>query len=734
MAENTHNLFSRNKKTLQLAGAAYVALHLAWLIWAHKPALERLVIGNLAMLFTSLLAAAAAVWVRRTIPDQPRLQRSWTWLATGLAIWTLGDLLHILLQALHFAWDTRLIPLEVLYLLGSLPLWVGLLIYPRSQRQTFGRLQLLFDMTLTTAAGLTLVWIAVLQPMQTWLPGGGRPTAFIYPLADLAGLMLLLNLFVLAETERLSAAFGWICLGLAAYAVTDLIYASQLNAGLYQIGSPLDAGWVLGDMAFFIGAATQLGWQTGIRSAARLQRILLRFQFYLPLLATLALGLYTVGEWQIVGIANQAGLWVTVVLSLGLIARQGILAGEVEMQQYANLVNSIAEPAFVCDERGRLRLLNPALLSAAGYDTSQQLLGKPLELIVEQETAPLLKAGLDGGWSGEALLRRRDGSTFPISLALRPLLPTGDRRLTLAGTAHDLSLEKQRQAELRQAYEQIASDRAELERLNAELENKVSEKTANLTAAYLQLEQQNLRLRELDKLKSDFVSMVSHELRSPLTNISGGIELSLTAGKNLPERVHQNLNLVQTEIQRLTRFVETILDLSALEAGRLPLYPAPLELQGMLETMQRQLSHQPDSARVQWLIPADLPPLLADEQALTSVLFHLLDNAFKYAPHGSIQVHAAPDTQQRIQIRVEDEGPGIPNEVIPLLFDRFYRSNPKDAQTVYGHGLGLYIVQRLLEAMNGSIRAENRQTGGASFTFWLPQVAASPKEESQHAP
>lgn len=734
MAEKVDMPFLHRKKLLGVS-VLYIALHLAWLIWARKPAMERLVIGNLAMLFTSLLAAAAAVWVRKALEADRRLQRSWTWLAIGLSVWTLGDLARTLLYAMQFAWDVQLVPLEVLYLLGSLPLWIGLMIYPHSQRQTFGRLELLFDMSLTTTAGLTLVWISVLQPMQAWLPAGSRPTALIYPLVDLAGLLLLINLFVLAEVGRLSAAFGWIFLGFGAYTVTDLIYASLLNTGVYQIGSLVDLGWVLGDFALVIGAAAQLGYLTRPKQTSRLQRALVRFQYYLPLIATLALGLYTVVEWQIVGVANLAGLWVTVVLSLGLIARLGILAGEVQMQQYANLVNSIAEPTFVCDERGRLRLLNPALLAAVGYETPQQLLGKSLQLIVvpeaDGETASPLKSGLSGGWLGEARLRRRDGSMFPVSLALRPLLPTGDRRLALAGTAHDLSLEKRRQDELRHAYEQIASDRTELERLNIDLENKVSEKTANLTAAYLQLEQQNLRLRELDKLKSEFVSMVSHELRSPLTIINGGIELSLASGEGMPDRTRENLALVQDEILRLTRFVETILDLSALEAGRLPLYPAPLELQNMVQTMQRQLSRQPDAERIQWQVPSDLPPLLADEQALTSILFHLLDNAFKYAPSGTILLSAAQIPEGRIQVQVKDEGPGIPLDAIPMLFDRFYRSNPKDAQTVYGHGLGLYIVQRLLEAMGGEIRAENRPQGGACFTFWVPEADANSDEEGE---
>ena len=123
--------------------------------------------------------------------------------------------------------------------------------------------------------------------------------------------------------------------------------------------------------------------------------------------------------------------------------------------------------------------------------------------------------------------------------------------------------------------------------------------------------------------------------------------------------------------------------------------------------------------------------MLADEQALTSILFHLLDNAFKYAPEGHIWLSAAQTADRRIRVQVKDEGPGIPPDVIPMLFDQFYRSNPKDAQTVYGHGLGLYIVQRLLDAMEGEIQAENCPQGGASFTFWLPEADASADEEGK---
>ena len=131
--------------------------------------------------------------------------------------------------------------------------------------------------------------------------------------------------------------------------------------------------------------------------------------------------------------------------------------------------------------------------------------------------------------------------------------------------------------------------------------------------------------------------------------------------------------------------------------------------------MQTQLVHLPGLGRIRWQAPPNLPYLLADEHALTSVLFHLLDNALKYAPEGEITISAAPVDSQ-VCVRVMDSGPGVPPDAIPLLFDRFYRLNSEDSQTVYGHGLGLYIVRRLVEAMGGSIEVSNRPEGGACFT------------------
>lgn len=703
-------------RTAALAGAGFAAFYAAWLVWGSESGWQRMLVGGLSVVFAALLATAAAVWARQTLP-RGAMRTAWSWLALGVAGWAASHLARLV--AGLAGWQTNAAWLSAVYLAAALPLWVGLGRYPRAGRSISSRVGVLFDASLTTAAILTLTWLAALQP----LPGGSFTGSLLYPLADLATLILLVNLFLISDAGSLPGPMGWLGLGLAANALGGITMARLASFVSVLPGSPADAGWVLGGIFVAIGGLVQVRLNLGAGGGPSgfMRGALNRLQSLLPLLAVLILGAYTLLTWQLSGRFLELGLWVVVVLGLGLIARQGLQAGEMEYRQYANLVNSIAEPAFVCDSRGRLRLVNPALLSAAGYDSPQQLLGgRLMELLSPGDEIPARVAeGMAGGWSGEVSLLRRDGTSLPISLALRPLTSGAGRSLALAGTAYDLSELKQQQSALLAAYQQITADRAELEHLNTGLERMVAEKTASLVEAYRRLEQQNLTLQQLDRIKSDFVSMVSHELRAPLTNISGGIELLLGGPQILPRRARENLSLVQVEIERLTRFVETILDLSALEAGRLPLYPAPVALEGVMQSIQRQMQHLPGVERIRWEVPADMPALLADERALGSILFHLVDNAIKYAPDGEIVVSAGVE-EGRACVQVCDSGPGIRPDALPLLFDRFFRTNAGDAQVVYGHGLGLYIVQRLLEALAGEIRAENRPEGGARFSFWLP--------------
>ena len=289
----------------------------------------------------------------------------------------------------------------------------------------------------------------------------------------------------------------------------------------------------------------------------------------------------------------------------------------------------------------------------------------------------------------------------------------------ITGSLHDLTAQKDQQTKLQQAYDRVQSIQAELQVMNDALEIRVSEKTRSLSTAYAQLEEQHAQLQSLDSLKSDFVSLVSHELRAPLTNINGGIELVLTGKKPVTDSTRQSLLLVQSEIKRLTRFVETILDLSVLDAGKMPLYPETIHMDELVHTIRKHYLAVPGAGRLCWRIDPDLPDITADSQVLVSVFVYIIDNALKYAPEGEIVISSVFQPPH-LFCTVTDSGPGIPPELLDHIFEKFFRAENTDARSIYGHGLGLYMAKKLLHEMGGDILAANQPSGGACFSFWLP--------------
>lgn len=358
------------------------------------------------------------------------------------------------------------------------------------------------------------------------------------------------------------------------------------------------------------------------------------------------------------------------------------------------------------------------MVQICGVQSETDLIGRSVISIFGDEKIP---NSIDADWTAEVRLNISSSLYLPVELSLNRITYDSPRTMRIAGTAHDLTPQKEQQAALMMANQRLSELQSALEKMNEGLEFRVLEKTESLRTAYLQLEEQHNRLQSLDQMKSDFVSMVSHELRAPLTNICGGIELLLSARDPLNDRTRSSLKLVQTEIQRLTRFVETILDLSALEAERLPMFPEPVSMSGMISTTLQQFAERPDADWLHFEPDENIPPVMADPRGLASVLFHLIDNAMKYAPTGEILVTTAV-IGDNIQVSIRDHGPGIPEDVKPYIFDTFFRVDPADSQMIYGHGLGLYMANRMLESMRGSISVQNCDDGGAEFTFQLPMI------------
>ena len=256
-----------------------------------------------------------------------------------------------------------------------------------------------------------------------------------------------------------------------------------------------------------------------------------------------------------------------------------------------------------------------------------------------------------------------------------------------------------------------------LQQAHAGLEHKVAARTQELAVA-------NERLKELDHLKSDFVSNVSHELRTPLTAIKGAVDLVLgeVAGP-LTEKQYHYLNRVRTNTQHLAGLINDLLDLSKIESGKTEIKASRVALGGLVHEVLESL--RPIAAEKVITLEATFrePSILvwADRNKVNQVLMNLIGNAIKFTPiQGSVTVSASRDEEDNVQVSVSDTGPGVPPGESEKIFEKFYQITEAEGTKPKGTGLGLAICKSLVALHGGKIWVEPKPTGGSIFCFTLP--------------
>jgi two-component system, OmpR family, phosphate regulon sensor histidine kinase PhoR len=224
-------------------------------------------------------------------------------------------------------------------------------------------------------------------------------------------------------------------------------------------------------------------------------------------------------------------------------------------------------------------------------------------------------------------------------------------------------------------------------------------------------------LRRADQIRRDFVANVSHELRTPLTAIRGYVE-ALAESDTSPEDSGRFLAIITRHTERMERLVKDLLRLARLDAGQETLDVVACDARALVQSAAGDLAG--DRHRIEIAVAPGAQTVRADPAKLHDALANLVANAVTYAPeHTVIHIDVRPDGR-RIAISVSDEGPGIPEEDLSRVFERFYRVDKSRARDPGGTGLGLAIVRHLVELHGGEVRAENRAEGGARFTMTLP--------------
>ena len=378
------------------------------------------------------------------------------------------------------------------------------------------------------------------------------------------------------------------------------------------------------------------------------------------------------------------------------------------------------EGILVVDEKGEIIRINPSAERMFGYDKGQ-LLGKKIEVLVPQRLAGRHTGHRENygehphprsmGAGIELYGLKKDGTELPVEISLSPY-STPEGKFTI-GFIVDITIRKQ------------AEERTKT--YSTELEKQVKNRTLILEEAIEELERTKKDLhnaldkeKELNELKSRFVSMASHEFRTPLTTMLSSLSLVRKYGElNDKENEFKHVNKIKNSIKNMTEILNDFLSLSKLEEGRIENVPHEINVQVFLEEIITEM--QPMKTEDQNIVLEHTGNVSAklDKKLLKNILFNLISNAIKFSPNGGDIKVASVRYNSHVKISVSDNGIGIPEIDQQHLFGRFFRGH--NATHIQGTGLGLSIVIKYLELMNGKINFESSEDSGTTFTIIIPQ-------------
>ncbi len=245
-----------------------------------------------------------------------------------------------------------------------------------------------------------------------------------------------------------------------------------------------------------------------------------------------------------------------------------------------------------------------------------------------------------------------------------------------------------------------------------------------------QLKKTNEKLRQLDKTKDDFISMASHQLRTPLTSVKGYLSMTLE-GDGGPVNQKQKKLLSQAFIssQRMVYLIADMLNVSRLKTGKFVIEPEPTDLADAVQTEIDQLQGTAEARglKLTYSKPRGFPMLSMDQTKIRQVIMNFVDNAIYYTPTGGHIAVALKEAGQSIEFTVTDDGIGVPKHEQPHLFTKFYRANNAKKARPDGTGLGLYMAKKVIIAQGGSLIFHSQEGKGSTFGFTIAKAKLQPK-------
>ncbi|RPI57547.1 MAG: PAS domain-containing hybrid sensor histidine kinase/response regulator [Acidobacteria bacterium] len=381
------------------------------------------------------------------------------------------------------------------------------------------------------------------------------------------------------------------------------------------------------------------------------------------------------------------------------------------------LIDSVADPIIVTDQEGEISLMNnPAerlftVVPGSGEDA--QRIVRANDAHFTSFVSGLLSTGWETTRRGEiALIDPNTGKLVPVEALAAKMLSEVGELTAIVTILHD----RTEAIERNQLYEQ-------LKLASEELEGKVREATAELANQNELLRRQALELEQASAAKSQFLANVSHELRTPLNAILGYAAMTLQGvSGELTASQRRNLSRIDANARHLLTLINEILDITRIEAGRMPIQIVAFNLTELVREVTTELEPiiAKSGLQVVCKLPSDLPTLRTDRQKVKQILVNLLSNALKFTQKGSITIKAQMMTRHTVAVSVIDTGIGIPKGDQIKIFEDFRQVDSTPRRAYGGTGLGLSICRRLTTMLRGSLKVESRLGHGSRFTLTLP--------------
>lgn len=398
------------------------------------------------------------------------------------------------------------------------------------------------------------------------------------------------------------------------------------------------------------------------------------------------------------------------------------------------IIKTAVDGIITISDKGIVESINPAAVRLFGYE-SFEVVGQNISLLMPEPTRSQHDSYIENyhqshqrkviGIGREVTARKKDGTLFPVQLGVSEV--RFKDKVIFTGIIRDLTKEKAAEqqlktfaGELQNTIDALRKKEEELYLLNTDLELVVNERTAALAKAHEDLKKALEAERGLSELKSRFVSMASHEFKTPLTSIlSSASLLERYNDTDQQERRDKHIQRIKQSVQNLTNILNEFLSLEKIDSGRVDIHQDHIFLNEMMEQIREEfvpLLHPNQKIKVEL---AETCEIISDSHLLKNIMINLISNAIKYSMEGKDITVRVIELQEEIQIEVEDQGIGIPDEDKKHMFERFFRA--ANVLNIQGTGLGLTIVKRYVDLLKGDISFDSTLEKGTTFRVKLPR-------------